>query len=64
MFNFQYSQIIQQEFEHLAQLLLKYPMAYATTEFDVGKVNSLLHLPLKADTVFKEQRASNFLIHL
>ena len=58
MFNFQHSQITQNEFDKLAKLLLKYPTGYATSKFDVGKVNSLLHLPLKADAVFKKQRAS------
>ena len=32
-------------------------MAYVTSKFDVGKVNSPLHLPLKLDVVFKKQRA-------
>ena len=39
-------------------------MVYATSKFDVGKVNSLLHLPLKADAIFKKQRASKVPIHL
>ena len=53
-----------QEFEQLAELLLKYPMIYATSKLDVGKVNSPLHLPLKPDSVFKKQRASKVPIHL
>ena len=57
-FNFQHSQITQKEFEQLADLLLKYPKAYATSNFDFGKVNSPLHLPLKLDAVFNKQRAS------
>ena len=64
MFNFQHSQITQKEFEQLADLLLKYPKVYATSNFDVGKVNSPLPLPLKPDAVFKKQRASKVLIHL
>ena len=64
MFNFQQSQITQQEFEKLAYLLSKYPAVYATFKFDVGKVNSLLHLALKPDAVFKKQRASKVPIHL
>ena len=58
MFNFQHSQITQKEFEQLTDLLLKYPQFYATSIFDVGKVNSSLYLPLKHDAVFKKQRAS------
>ena len=58
MFNFQHSQITQKEFDKLAKLLLKYPTVYATSKFDVGKVNSPLHLPLKPDAVFKKQKAS------
>ena len=44
MFNFQRSQINQQEFDQLAELLLKYPMLYVTSKLDVGKMNSSLHL--------------------
>ena len=29
-------------------------MVYATTKFDVGKVNSPIHLPLTPDAVFKK----------
>ena len=39
-------------------------MAHATSKFDVGKVNSPLHLPLKPDTIFKKQHASKGPIHL
>ena len=64
MFNFQHSQITQNEFDKLAQQLLKYSSVYATSKFDVGKVSSSLHLPVKPDTVFKKQRASKVPIHL
>ena len=64
MFNFQHSQNTQKEFEQLAELLPKYPMVYATSKFDVGKLNSTLHLPLKPDAVFKKQRVSKVQIHL
>ena len=63
-FNFQHSQITQKEFEQLADLLLKYPKVYAISKFDVGKVNSSLHLSLKPDAVFKKQRANKVPIHL
>ena len=39
-------------------------MVYATSKFDVGKVNSPLYLPLKPDPVFKKQRVKKVLIHL
>ena len=64
MFNFQHSQITQEEFEQLAELLLKYAMVYATSKSNIGKVNSLLHLLLKTDAIFKKQRASKVPIHL
>ena len=35
MFNFQHSQLTQNELEKLADLLLKYPKVYATSKFDV-----------------------------
>ena len=55
MFNFQHSQITQDEFDKLAKQLAK---------FDVGKISSSLHLPLTPDAVFKKQRASKVPIHL
>ena len=64
MFNFKHSQLTQNEFENLADLLLKYPKVYATSKFDVGKINSPLHLPLKPDAILKKQRASKVPIHL
>ena len=64
MFNFQHSQITQNEFEQLADLLLKYPTVYATSKIDVGKVKSPLHLPLKRDAVIKKQGAIKVPIHL
>ena len=64
MFNFEHSQITQNEFDKLAKLLLKYPTVYATSKFDVGKVSSSLNLPLKTDAIFRKQRASIVPIHL
>ena len=64
MFKFQHSQITQNEFEKIADLLLKYTTIYASSKFDVGKVSSPLHLPLKPDAVFKKQRTSKVQIHL
>ena len=64
MFNFQYSQITQDEFDKLAKQLLKYSTVYATSKFDVGKIISSLHLPSKPDAVFRKQRASKVPIHL
>ena len=64
MFNFQHSQITQDEFEKLAKQLIEYSSVYATSKFDVGKISSSLHLPLKPDAVFKKQRASKVPIHL
>ena len=64
MFNFQHSQITQQEIEELAGVLLKYQMVYTKSKFDAGKVNTPVHLPLKFDAIFKKQRASKVPIHL
>ena len=64
MFNFQHSQITQNQFDKLAKLLLKHPTVFATSKFDVGKISSSLHLLLKPDTIFKTQRASKVPIHL
>ena len=64
MFNFQHSQITQNEFDKLAKLLLKYTTVYATLKFDVGKISSPLHLALKPDATFKKQKASKVPTHL
>ena len=39
-------------------------MVYATSKFDVGKINSPLHLPLKPDAILKKQRAIKVQIYL
>ena len=64
MFNVEHSQITQIEFDKLAKQLLKYSTVYSTSKFDVGKISSSLHLPLKPDAVFKKQRASKVPFHL
>ena len=64
MFNFQHSQITQNEFDKLVKQLKKYSSAYATSKFDVGKFSSSLHLQLTPDAVFKKQRTSKVPIHL
>ena len=60
MFNFQHSQITRNEFEKLADLLLKNPTVYATSKFDIGKINSPLHLPLKPDAIFKNRERAKY----
>ena len=64
MFVFQHSQITKNELDKLAKQLINYSSVYATSKFDVGKVSSSLHLPLKPDAVFKKQRASKVPSHL
>ena len=64
MFYFEHSQITQIEFDKIAKQLLKYSSVYATSKFNVGKISSSQHLPLKPDAVFKKQRASKVPIHL
>ena len=54
----------QNEFEKLADLLLRYPKVYATSNFDVGKIISPVNLQLKPNAVFKKQRASKVSIRL
>ena len=56
MFNFQHSQITQDEFEKLAKQLIEYSSVYATSKFDVGKISSSLHLPLKPGRSFQKNR--------
>ena len=63
-FIFQHSQITQNEFDKLAELLLKYLTVYATSKLDVGKISSPIHLPFKRDAIFRKQRASKVPIQL
>ena len=37
---------------------MKYPLVYATSKFEVEKIQSPLHFPLKPNAVLKRQRAS------
>ena len=39
-------------------------MVYTASKFDVGKMNSPLHLPLKPDAVFEKQRSNKVPMHL
>ena len=55
MFNFQHSQITQDDFDKLAKQLLKYSTVYAISKFDIRKISSSLHLPLKPDAVSKNK---------
>ena len=60
MFDFQLFQITQNEFNKLAKLLLKYPTVYATSKYDVGKISSPLHSPLKPDAIFKNKEQAKY----
>ena len=64
MFNFEHSQITQTEFDKIAKQLWKYSTVYATSDVDVGKISSSLHLPLKPDAVFKNKEPVKKPIHL
>ena len=55
---FRQSQTKDEMFTVLEQYHKKY------SKFDVGKVSSSLHLPLKPDAVFNKQKASKVPIHL
>ena len=64
LFNFEHNKLKQTHFEKLAQLLIHYEYCYATSKFDVGKINVELTLPLKAKAVFKKQRANRLPLQL
>ena len=61
MFDFQHSQLTQEEFEKIVTIILEYKQVYATTKFDVGKTKVKLNLPMKKDAIFKktEDKQSN-----
>ena len=56
--------LAQHYYNHIVFQNLKHYVIGATSKFDVGKISSLLHLPLKPDAVFKKRRASKVPIHL
>ena len=62
MFNFEPSLITQISFDKLAKQLLKHSTVYATSNFDVGKISSSLHLPLKPAAVFKNKEPVKYQI--
>ena len=64
MFDFQHSNLTQEEFEKIVTIILEYKQVYATTKFDVGKTKVELNLPMKKDAIFKKQRISKVPIHL
>ena len=64
MFNFEHEKLSQTQFEKLAKLLSKYQQCYAPSKFDVGKIKVELNLPLKANAVFKKQRATRIPLQL
>ena len=64
MFDFQHSNLTQEEFKKIVTIILEYKQVYATTKFDVGKTKVKLNLPMKKDAIFKKQRISKVPIHL
>ena len=64
MFDFQHSHPIQEQFDKIVDIILKYRNVYATTKFDVGKTKVKLNLPMKKDAIFKKQRINKVSIHL
>ena len=64
MFDFQHSQLTQEQLDKIVEIILKYRNVYATTKFDVGKTKVKLNLPMKKDAIFKKQRIRKVPIHL
>ena len=60
----EHTKLKQTQFEKLAQLLTHFQNCYATSDFDVGKIEVELNLPLKATAIFKKQRATRILLQL
>ena len=58
MFNLIHQKLKQEQFEHLAPLLIPYKNCYATSKFDSGKSKVEYNLPWKVTVVFKKQRAT------
>ena len=56
MFDFQHSQLTQEEFEEIVTIILEYKQVYATTKFDVEKTKVKMHLPMKKVTIFEKTK--------
>ena len=57
MFNFQHSQITQNEFDKFAKQLIKYSSLYATSKFDAVKVSSSLHPSIETRRNFQKAKS-------
>ena len=64
MFNFELKKLTQTRFEELAQLLTRLKQRYATSKFDIGKIEVELNLLLRATAIFKKQRATRIPLQL
>ena len=61
MFDFQLSQLTQEQFDKVVEIILKYRNVYANTKFDVGKTKVKLALPMKKDAIFKKKELAKYL---
>ena len=64
MFDFQHSNLTQEQFEKVVKIILTYKQVFAVTKFDVGKTKVKLNLPMKKDAIFKKRGISKVPIHL
>ena len=63
-FDFQYSDITDEEMILLIDMLVDAPDFYCQRNFDVGKTRQNFHVTLKRNVELKRQRPSKVLLHL
>ena len=63
-FNFTESDISDDEFVDLIQMLIEDQDVYSHHKSDIGKTKHKIHIPLKKDATFKKQRPSKIPVHL
>ena len=63
-FDFTQSDISDDEFADLIQMLIEDQDVYSHHKYDIGKTKHKFHIPLKKDATFKKQRPSKIPVHL
>ena len=63
-FDFTKSDISDDEFADLIQMLIEDQDVYSHHKYDIGKTKHKFHIPLKKDATFKKQRPSKIPVHL
>ena len=64
MFDFTHSDLTDDEFRDLLQILLDDEDVYSHHKYGIGRTKQRLHIPFKRDCEFKKQRPRKVPLHL